>query len=129
MNSLIDAASGLFLSWDGEPRPPVDSFHATVDGVTLAYEEGRLISVMGVDINPAQVVVWDRRARQLAGGDFSTAPESTRSTNQYTPEFLSRVASAYAEGSYAAVQEEFDVSRRQAARYISRARDAGVIAR
>jgi hypothetical protein len=129
VNSLIDAASGLFLIWNGKPQPPVDTFTATAQGVTLSYETGRLISVTGDDINPAQVVVWDRRARQLAGGDFSDhAVPSDRGT-QYTPEFLSRVASAHARGSYAAVQEEFDVSRRQAARYISRARDAGLIER
>jgi hypothetical protein len=129
MHSLIDAASGLFLAWEGKPQLPVDTFTATVQEVTLSYESGRLTSVTGDDINPAQVVVWDRRARQLAGGDFSdhTGP-SDRST-QYTPEFLSRVASAHARGSYAAVQDEFDVSRRQAARYISRARDAGLIER
>lgn len=127
MHSLIDAASGLFLSWEGKPQPPVDTFTATAHGVTLTYESGRLIGATGEDIDPAQLVVWDRRARQLAAGDFTdhTAP-GDRGT-QYTPDFLQRVASAHARGSYAAVQEEFEVSRRQAARYIARARDAGLI--
>lgn len=129
MHSLIDAASGLFLSWEGEAQPPVDTFTAAVNGVTLAYEEGRLTSATGEDIDPAQVVVWDRRARRLASGDYTSHTEPEQSSSQYTPEFLSRVAAAHARGSYAAVQEEFDVSRRQAARYISRARDAGLIAR
>lgn len=127
MNSLIDAASGMFLEWEGKPQPPVESWVATVHGVTLTYEDGRLTSVTGDDIDPAQVVVWDRRARQLAGGDFSEPQAPKRGTTQYTPEFLQRVASAHARGSYAAVQEEFDVSRRQAARYIAKARDSGLI--
>lgn len=128
MHTLVEAGSGLFLTWDGRPQPPVDTFTATARGVTLTYEGGRLISVIGDDIDVAQVVGWDRRARQLARGEFSAA-EPTRSANQYTPEFLERVAAAHARGSYAAVQEEFDVSRRQAARYIKRAREAGLIAR
>jgi hypothetical protein len=110
MHSLIDAASGLFLAWEGKPQLPVKTFTATVQEV-------------------AQVVVWDRRARQLAGGDFSDHTGPSDRATQYTPDFLARVASAHARGSYAAVQEEFDVSRRQAARYISRARDAGLIQR
>ncbi|WP_457171547.1 hypothetical protein [Mycobacteroides abscessus] len=129
MHSLIDAASGLFLEWDGKPQPPVDTFSATVQGVTLTYADGRLMSVTGGDINAAQVVVWDRRARQLAGGDFSAPETSMDRGTQYTPEFLTRVASAHARGSYAAVQEEFGVSRRQAARYIARARESGLIER
>lgn len=74
---------------------------------------------------------WKRcsRARQLASGDFTGHTEPTDRVTQYTPDFLARVASAHAKGSYAAVQEEFDVSRRQASRYISRARDAGLIER
>lgn len=129
MHSLIDAASGLFLSWDGKAQPPVDTFIATVHDVTLTYDSGRLISVTGEDIDPAQVVAWDRRARQLADGDFSRPETPTERGTQYTPEFLSRIASAHARGGYAAVQEEFDVSRRQAARYIARAREAGLIGR
>lgn len=129
MHSLIDAGSGLFLAWEGKPHPPVDTFTASAQGVTLTYEDGRLISATGDDINLAQVVVWDRRARQLASGDFSAHTGPSDRGTQYTPDFLSRVASAHARGSYAAVQEEFDVSRRQAARYISRARDAGLIDR
>lgn len=128
MHSLIDAASGLFLSWEGEPRLPVDSFQAAIEDVTLTYADDRLTSVTGDDIDLAQLVVWDRRARQLAAGNFSP-PVAEPSTNQYTPEFLSRVAANHARGSYAAVQREFGVSRRQAARYISKARDAGLIPR
>lgn len=129
MHSLIDAASGLFLEWNGKPQPPVDTFTATAQGVTLAYEGGRLVSATGDDIDPAQLVAWDRRARQLAQGDFSVPETSTDRGTQYTPEFLARVASAHARGSYAAVQDEFNVSRRQAARYIARARESGLIAR
>jgi hypothetical protein len=129
MHSLIDAGSGLFLTWEGKPQPPVDTFSATAQEVTLTYNHGRLISVTGDDIKPAQVVVWDRRARQLARGIFSGHTRREQTTTQYTPDFLARVASAHAMGSYAAVQQEFDVSRRQAARYISRARDAGLIER
>lgn len=129
MHSLIDAGSGLYLVWEGKPQPPVETFSASAQAVTLTYEDGRLISVTGDDIDAAQVVAWDRRARQLAGGDFSDHTEPRERGTQYTPEFLSRVASAHARGSYAAVQEEFDVSRRQAARYIARARDAGLIER
>jgi hypothetical protein len=129
MNSLIDAASGLFLSWEGNPRPPVDTFAATARGVTLTYESGRLTSVTGEDIDLAQLVVWDRRARQLASGDFTGHATPEQSPPHHNADFLSRVATAHARGSYAAVQEEFNVSRRQAARYISRARDAGLIAR
>ncbi|SLJ09536.1 hypothetical protein [Mycobacteroides abscessus] len=128
MNSLIDAGSGMFLSWEGNPHPPVDTFTAAIEGVTLAYEGGRLTTVTGDDIDPSEVVVWDRRARQLAGGDF-TADTSTTATTQYTPEFLQRVATAHTRGGNAAVQKEFDVSRRQAARYIARARESGLIAR
>lgn len=127
MNSLIDAASGIFLTWEGKPQPPVDTYSATVHGVTLSYDDGRLTSVTGDDIDPAQVVVWDRRARQLAGGDFSDPHGPAKRGTQYTPDFLERVASAHAKGSYAAVQEEFDVSRRQAARYIAKARESGLI--
>lgn len=129
MHSLIDAGSGLFLAWDGEPHPPVDTFTVTAQGVTLTYEKGRLTAVTGDDIDVTQIVVWDRRARQLAGGNFEAPSSPSSSSTQYTPDFLAKVASAHARGSYAAVQEEFDVSRRQAARYISRARDAGLIKR
>ena len=93
---------------------------------------GRLLKqcpVGGEDIDPAQLVVWDRRARQLATGNYTAHTEPQQSSSQYTPEFLSRVAAAHAGGSYAAVQEEFDVSRRQAARYISRARQSGLVAK
>lgn len=129
MHSLIDAGSGLFLEWDGKPQPPVDTFTVTAHGVTLTYARGRLTSVTGDDIDPAQLVVWDRRARQVATGDFSAPETSTDRGTQYTPEFLARVASAHARGSYAEVQEEFDVSRRQAARYIAKARESGLIGR
>lgn len=81
------------------------------------------------DIDPVRSVAWDRRARQLARGDFTGHATPEQTPTQYTPDFLARVASTHARGSYAAVQEEFDVSRRQAARYISRARDAGLIGR
>lgn len=97
--------------------------------MTLVYESGRLIHASGDDIDPAQLVAWDNRARQLASGDFGGHAGHEQTSSQYTPEFLSRVATAHARGSYAAVQEEFEVSRRQAARYISRARDAGLIAK
>lgn len=71
----------------------------------------------------------DLRTRQLASGRFTSHTTPEQSPSQHTPEVLSRVASAHARGGYAAVQEEFDVSRRQAARYISRARDARLIRR
>lgn len=130
MNSLIDAASGLFLSWEGNPKPPVDTFTAEAHGVTLQYVSGRLVSVTGDDIDTAQLVVWDRKASKLARGDFNLpTPHAASRGNQYTPEFLDQVATAFASGGYQGVQGAFDVSRRQAARYISRARDAGIIER
>ncbi|ETZ70214.1 helix-turn-helix domain protein [Mycobacteroides abscessus MAB_030201_1075] len=107
----------------------MDTFTAKAQGMTLTYTDGRLTSVTGDAIDPAQVVVCDRRARQLAGGDFTAPDTPTQQSGQYTPEFLQRVATAHARGSYAAVQEEFNVSRRQAARYIARARESGLIGR
>ena len=143
MNRVIDAGSGLIVEWDTEELVSDNvigltipaTFTAKVDGVDMTYDNARLVSVEGDDIDLSALVPLDRKARHLVAhtddGELLppqvSAPARKPSKTQYTPEFLAEVAEAYAQGSVQGVQHKFDVGRRQASRYIARARDSGLI--
>lgn len=143
MNRVIDAGSGLIVEWDTDKLVPDNvtgltlpsAFTAKVDGVDMTYDNACLVSVEGEDIDLSALVPLDRKARQLVAhtedGELLppqiNAPARKPSKTQYTPEFLAEVAEAYAQGSVQGVQEKYDVGRRQASRYIARARDSGLI--
>lgn len=146
MNRVIDAGSGLIVEWDTDELVSDDVTKLTVpagftarigaSGVRMTYEEGRLIEVSGEDLDLSTLVPLDRKARQLVAhtddGELlppQVAPIAQRKSDVRSPEFLSEVAEAYGADGYQGVQDRFDVGRRQASRYISRARDAGLIER
>lgn len=144
MNRVIDAANGLVIEWDTDKLVVDESgislpqtFVAKVDDVDMTYDNGHLVSIEGDDIDLSALVPLDRKARQLVAhtpdGELLPpkvdSPARKPSKTQYTDEFLQEVAEAFSSDGYPGVQARFDVGRRQAARYISRARDAGVIER
>lgn len=145
MNRVIDAGSGLIVTWETTELVETNvmqltfpaEFTATAGGVVMEYANAQLRRVSGEDIDLASLVPLDRRARELVAhtpdGELVPptfdAPVRKPSRSQYIPEFLREVAEAFASGGYQGVQDKFAVGRRQASRYIARARDAGMIER
>lgn len=146
MNRVIDAGSGLIVEWDTEELVsdhvtkltiPGDFVVRTVDNeVRMTYDKGHLVEVSGSDLDLSALVPLDRKARQLVAhtddGELlppQVAPVAQRKSDVRSPEFLNEVAEAFRVDGYEGVQARFDVGRRQAGRYISRARDAGLIER
>ena len=145
MNRVIDAGSGLIVEWDTDELVsdtvtqltiPSEFVAKGTNGVRMTYEEGRLIEVSGEDLDLSALVPLDRKARHLVAhtddGELlppQVAPVAQRKSDVRSPEFLSEVADAFSMDGYEGVQARFDVGRRQASRYISRARDAGLIER
>ena len=143
MNRVIDAGTGLVIEWETERLVPdevigkavPEQFVAKVSDVDMSYDNGCLVSITGDDIDVSALVALDRKARLLVAhtDDGQLLPPQVEpaarkpSKSQYTPEFLQEVAEAYAKGSVQGVQEKYDVGRRQASRYISRARESGFI--
>lgn len=114
------------------------SFRATVGDVVMDYKDASLVRVEGHALDLSALTSLDRKARHLvahtADGKLAPPPSTsktpgTRHTGVKSPEFLSEVAEAFSMDGYEGVQARFDVGRRQASRYISRARDAGLIER
>lgn len=146
MNRVIDAGSGLIVEWDTNELAQDDVTKLTVpveftarigaNGTRMTYEEGHLVQVSGDDLDLSTLVPLDRKARQLVAhtddGELlppQVAPVAQRKSDVRSPEFLAEVAEAFGLDGYEGVQARFDVGRRQAGRYISRARDAGLIER
>ncbi len=151
MNRVIDAATGLIVQWDtdviqDEEGLP-ETFSATIQDdfkVVMQYVSGDLDSVTitgDIDVSRVNLAVWDARVRSLVtherddSGEWQLAPPKLDAParkpdrSQYKPDFLQEVADAFAHNGYQGVQDKFEVGRRQASRYISRARDAGMIER
>ncbi|WP_132889332.1 hypothetical protein [Mycobacteroides abscessus] len=107
----------------------------------MTYSDGVCTSITGAAIDLSRVAAWDARARALVthipdedGGwvlapPTAAPPRREEQRTQYTASFLQEVADAFARNGYQGVQDHFTVRRRQASRYIAKARDAGLIER
>lgn len=147
MNRVIDAAQGLTIEWATDTFVSTglpDAFEVITEDTRMTYADGACTAISGTPIDVSRVATWDARARQLVTHVFedgewrlppppkpSSAPASTSGAgrpNVQSIEHHQRVADAFARDGYQGVMDEFGVARRQASRYISRAREAGLIA-
>lgn len=143
MNRVIDAANGLVVEWDTDNLVDDDTiqhkvpeeFVAKTEGVEMTYDSGALVTVEGDDIDLSALVPLDRKARMLVAhteeGELLPpkvdAPVRKPTNARRRPIHFREVAKVFEEGGYQGVQDKYNVGRRQAARYISRARESGFI--